>query len=292
MEALLTEQKKKLVLRELKSYAVITLGLFINALSWTAFLIPSKIVGGGVSGIAAMVFFGTGLPMAVTLLGVNAVLILIAIRILGTSFGVKTVYSILMLTFFLAVLQYYIKEPVVPERFMSAIIGGILAGLSIGFIFTQGGSTGGTDIIAMIINKYRNVSQGKVILLCDVFIIASSYILFRSLETIVYGYVTMGVTSYAIDLFLTGSKQSVQMFIVSQKSQEVADKIANELDRGVTFIKGRGWYSNADSDIVMVVVRKRESHLVFRAVKEVDPDAFISLASVMGVYGKGFDKLR
>ena len=290
-----TNQKRitnKALLTEVKTYVIITIGLFINALSWSAFLIPSKIVGGGVAGIAALVFFSTGIPVAITLLAINAFLILIAIRILGTSFGIKTIYSVLVLSFFLAILPYYIKEAVVPERFMSAILGGILCGVSVGLIFTRGGSTGGTDIIAMIANKFRNISQGKVILFCDVFIIASSWLVFRSLETIVYGYVAMGVTSYSIDLLLTGSKQSVQMFIVSKESQAVADKIANEVGRGVTFIKGRGWYTNEDSDIVMVVVRKRESQLVFRAVKEIDPDAFISLGSVMGVYGKGFDRLR
>ena len=283
---------RKHLLNEVKTYVIITIGLFINALGWSAFLIPSKIVGGGVAGIAALVFFATGLPVAVTLLAINAILILIAIKILGTSFGIKTIYSILVLSLFLAVMPYYIKEPVVSERFMAAILGGILCGVSVGLIFTRGGSTGGTDIIAMIANKFRNISQGKVILFCDVFIIASSWLVFRSLETIVYGYVTMGVTSYSIDLLLTGSKQSVQMFIISRESQAVADKIANEVGRGVTFLKGRGWYSNEDADIVMVVVRKRESQLVFRAVKEVDPDAFISSGSVMGVYGKGFDRLR
>lgn len=292
MEAYFSESHKKKIFREFKSYVIITLGLFINALGWTAFLIPSEIVGGGVAGISTMVFYATGLPVAVTMLVVNAILIIVAIRLLGKSFGLKTIYSILVLSSFLAILQYYIKDPVVPDKFMASIIGGILCGASIGLVFTQGGSTGGTDILAMIVNKYRNISQGKVILLCDVFIIASSYMLFRSLETIVYGYVTMGVTSYAIDLLLTGSKQSVQMFIFSKNSQAVADKIAVDLERGVTFVKGRGWFSKEDTEIVMVVVRKRESHMVFRAVKEVDPNAFISLATVMGVYGKGFDKLK
>jgi uncharacterized membrane-anchored protein YitT (DUF2179 family) len=206
MKSIIQIHDKKQLLNEIKTYVIITIGLFINALGWSAFLIPSKIVGGGVAGIAALVFFATGLPVAVTMLAVNALLIILAIKFLGTGFGVKTIYSILVLSFFLGVLPYYITEPVVPERFMSSIIGGILCGVSVGLIFTRGGSTGGTDIIAMIANKFRNISQGKVILLCDVFIIASSWLVFRSLETIVYGYVTMGVTSYSIDLLLTGSK--------------------------------------------------------------------------------------
>lgn len=283
---------KKSFTRSLKEYVIITIALFINALGWTAFLIPSKIVGGGVAGISSLIFFATGLPMAIPLLAINAILITIGLKILGRHFGMKTTYSILVLSGFIAILQYYIKEPIVPERFMSSIIGGILCGFSIGLIFSQGGSTGGTDIIAMIINKYRNVSQGKVILLCDVVIIASSYLLFHSIETVVYGYVTMTVTSYAIDLYLTGAKRSVQMFIFSTQSTAIADAIGKDMGRGVTFIKGKGWYSGEERDIVLVIVRKTESQLIFRTVKEIDPKAFISLASVTGVYGEGFEKLR
>ena len=175
---------------------------------------------------------------------------------------------------------------------MSSIIGGILCGFSVGLIFSQGGSTGGTDIIAMIVNKYRNVSQGKVILVCDIVIIASSFLLFHSIETVVYGYVTMTVTSYAIDLYLTGAKRSVQMFIFSTQSGAIADAIGKDMGRGVTFLKGKGWYTGEERDIVMVIVRKTESQLIFRRVKEIDPKAFISLASVTGVYGEGFEKLR
>jgi len=278
--------------RSLKEYVIITIALFINALGWTAFLIPSKIVGGGVAGISSLVFYATGMPMAVPLLAINAILVIVGLKILGRTFGVKTTYSILVLSGFIAILQYYIKDPIVPERFMSSIIGGILCGFSVGLIFSQGGSTGGTDIIAMIVNKYRNVSQGKVILLCDVVIIASSFLLFKSLETVVYGYVTMTVTSYAIDLYLTGTKRSVQMFIFSNESTAIADAIGKDMGRGVTFIKGKGWYSGEERDIVLVIVRKTESQLIFRTVKEIDPKAFISLASVTGVYGEGFEKLR
>ena len=278
--------------KEIRAFSFITIGLFVYALSWTAFLIPSKIVGGGVAGIATMIYFASGLPAGISLLAINAVLIIIALRILGTSFGIKTVYSIVVLSVLMTVLQWYITKPLVDDRFMNSIIGGILCGFSIGLIFSQGGSTGGTDIIAMIVNKYRNISQGKMLLLCDVFIIASSYILFRSIETIVYGYVTMAVTSYVIDLYLTGSKRSLQVFIFSKESQAIADKIGGEIGRGVTFLKGKGWYTGQDADIIMVIIRKYESPMFFRTIKEIDPDAFISVATVMGVYGKGFDRIK
>jgi len=171
-------------------------------------------------------------------------------------------------------------------------LGGILGGGSIGLIFTQGGSTGGTEIIAMLINRKRNISPGKIILAFDVVIIASSFFVFGELEAMVYGYVTMGVVSYVIDLTLTGNQRSVQLFIFSKNAREVADVIGNDLQRGVTLVKGQGWFTQKDFDIVMVIVRKRESTHIFRMVKEIDHEAFISVASVMGVYGKGFDQLK
>lgn len=278
--------------RTLKEYTIITLALFVDSLAWTAFIIPSKIVGGGVAGIGTIIYFTTGIPVAVPLLIINAFLILLGIKMLGKSFGIKTIYCILVLSGFMAIQQYYITEPVVPEKFMAAIIGGVLSGVSIGLIFSQGGSTGGTDILAMIINKYRNISQGRIILYFDLFIIASAYFIFYSIETVVYGYVVMVAISYAIDVYLTGTKRSIQMMIFSKENKKIADKIGTEIGRGVTFLKGKGWYSGQETEIVMVVARKYDSPAIFRAIKEIDPDAFISMGSVTGVYGEGFDKLR
>ncbi len=276
----------------MKSYSIITIGLFIMALGWTAFLIPNEILGGGVSGIATLIFWSTGLPVGVSVLAINAVLIVFALRILGSGFGVKTIYSIAVLSGFFALLQYYIKEPFVTDKFMASVVGAVMAGSSMGLIFTQGGSTGGTDIVAMIVNKYRNVSPGKIILLLDVFIISSSFIIFRSIEPLVYGFVVMAVVSYSIDLIITGNKQSVQLFIFSKKASSIADRIGNETGRGVTFIKGVGWYTKTENDILMIIVKRMEYPEVFRIVKQEDPDAFVSLSSVMGVYGKGFDVMR
>lgn len=284
--------KKKSFLNELKSYSIITLGLFVMALGWTAFLIPNEILGGGVSGIATLIFWSTGLPVGVSVLAINAVLIVFALRILGSGFGVKTIYSIAVLSAFFALLQYYIREPFVTDKFMASVVGAVLAGSSMGIIFTQGGSTGGTDIVAMIVNKYRNISPGKIILLLDVFIISSSFIIFRSIEPLVYGFVVMAVVSYTIDLIITGNKQSVQLFIFSKKADAIADRIGNETGRGVTFIKGVGWYTKSENDILMIIVKRMEYPAVFRIVKQEDPDAFVSLSSVMGVYGQGFDVMR
>lgn len=276
----------------IRTYGIITIGLFINALSWTAFLIPSEIVGGGVTGAATLVFFATGFPVAITFLLVNVILIILGIKNLGFGFGIKTVYGILVLSGFLALLGSLITAPVVDDRFMSAIIGGMLGGVSIGIVFTQGGSTGGTDIIAMIINKYRNISHGRLILLMDVVVISSSYLIFQSIEALVYGFVTMAVTSYSIDMLLMGHRRSVQLFIFSKHHEKIADTITSDIGRGVTLLHGKGWYSKEDTSVLLVVVKRYESTEVFRAVKEIDPKAFISVGSVMGVYGQGFDQIK
>lgn len=269
-----------------------TLGLFINALGWTAFLIPGEIVGGGVSGIAALIFYATGIPAGYSFLAINGMLVLIAIKMLGANFGIKTIYSVVMISFFLSLQQKFITEPIIHEAFMATILGALMAGAGVGIVFSQGGSTGGTDIIAMIINKYRNISPGKIILYCDILIIGSSYFLFESMEKLVYGFVSMGVVSYTIDLVLNGSKQSVQILIVSKQYEKIAENIATKMNRGITILNGEGWYSHTPQKLIMTIVRKHEAQRIHRIVKEIDTEAFISQGAVMGAYGKGFDEIR
>lgn len=278
--------------RVIKAHVIITFGLLINALGWTLFLIPAEITGGGITGVATIVFYGTHIPVAVTYLAINAVLILLSIRMLGTSFGIKTIFSVAVLTLLFSILPNFITKGIVDDDFMSTVLGGILAGAGVGIVFSQGGSTGGTDIIAMIINKYRNISPGRIILYCDVIIIASSWFVFHSLEKIVYGYVAMGITSYTIDLLFTGSRQSVQMLIFSKSYEAIADRILNEMRRGVTVLDGKGWYSGETNKILLVMVRKQEASQLMRIIKEEDRDAFMSVNHVMGVYGKGFETIK
>lgn len=286
------------IFKTTRSYLIIVFGLFLYALAWTAFLIPHKITGGGVSGIGALIFYASGFPMGYTYFLINIGLILVAIKMLGANFGVKTIFGVIIGSILLSVLQATIKHPVVDDKFMSTIIGGALCGVGLGVVFTQGGSTGGTDIIAMIINKYRNISPGKVILMCDVFIIGSSFLVLldldpaKRIETIVYGYVAMALTAYTLDAVLSGSKQSVQVFIFSKKYQLIADKITNELGRGVTVIDGQGWFTKENQKVLITLVRKYEANDINRIIKEIDSEAFISIASVMGVYGKGFEHIR
>lgn len=290
--------KTKTLFRTAQVYSIITFGLLIFSIGFTAFLIPHRITGSGVSGIGALLFYATGFPVGYTYLMINVCLLLIALRVLGASFGVKTVFGVAVVSLFLSVLQSLIKIPIVEDKFLSAIIGGALCGLGIGIIFTQGGSTGGTDIIAMIVTRYRNTSPGRVILLCDVFIIGSSYMVLtdlepaKRLETIVYGYVTMAIQAYAIDAVLSGNRQSLQVLIFSKQYEQIAGQITSRLGRGVTLLDGVGWYTREEQKVIVTIVRKQEVSDVYRIIKEEDKNAFISVADVMGVYGKGFENIK
>jgi len=288
----------KIIFKTTRTYSIIVFGLLLYALSWTAFLLPHKITGGGVSGIGALVYYSTGIPMGYTYFVINIGLILIAVKVLGASFGVKTIFGVTVASILLNVSQSLITAPIIDDKFMSVIIGGGIAGAGLGLIFTQGGSTGGTDIIAMIINKYRNISPGRVIMACDVFIIGSSFFVLldmdpiKRIETIVYGYVAMAITAYSIDAVLSGSRQSVQVFVFSKKYEEIADRITKDLGRGVTVIDGQGWYTKDQQKVVITLVRKYEANDIYKIIKEIDDEAFISVASVMGVYGRGFERIR
>ena len=276
--------------KQFKSYFIIALGLFINALGWTGFLIPSEIVGGGVSGIGTIIYFATGFKVGYSVFIINGLLIIAAMRVLGFGFGIKTIFATFVLSFFLWLLQSIITEPLVSDRFMCAIIGGIMAGASAGIILSQGGSTGGTDIIAMMINKYRNYSPGQLILTLDLIIISSSYFLTHSIEQVVYGYVAMSVSAYCVDMVIEGSKQSVQIFIFTKKFDKIRNELISNHDQGLTELQAKDGFSQKDIKILMLLAKKKDSQAILKMVKIVDPEAFISMGSVMGVYGFGFEK--
>ena len=293
-----------------KEYAFISLGVVAYALGWTIFLLPNNLVGGGVSGFASILLYATGIPMSVTYLVLNAILLIIGTKILGTGFGGKTIYAIIMTSVVLAVMPKLIPIDFINEfaisngRLICTILGGVIAGLGIGLSMSQGGSTGGTDIIALVWCKFYPASPGRVILIIDVGIIMSS-LLFPSytssgellpfvdkLAIVVYGLIQVTVCGYAIDMYLSGSKQSVQAFIFTKKVDEMADAIAFDMKRGVTVIPAKGWYSKEDRQVLMVVTRKTDLNILLRYVKSIDPDAFLSVSSVMGVYGQGFDTIK
>ncbi len=294
----------------LKEYLLITIGLLSYVLGWAIFLIPNNLVGGGVSGLSAIIYYATGIQMGYSYLVINAILLLVGFKILGTGFGGKTIYAILFASVMLNVLPPLIPEYISQElavsngKMLCTIIGGILSGVGIGISISYGGSTGGTDIIALIVGKYRNISPGRLILAMDVVIILSS-MLFPSytaagelvpfpekLATAVYGLILITVSGYSVDLYLSGSKQSVQVFIFSKKYPDIADAIVEDMKRGVTIVHAEGWYTKEESHVIMVVTRKTDLNLLLRYVKTIDPDAFLSVSTVMGVYGKGFDTIK
>jgi uncharacterized membrane-anchored protein YitT (DUF2179 family) len=273
-------------------YSIMLTGLILYVLSWTLFLVPAQITGGGISGLAAVIFYSTKIPIGLSFFAINVVLVGIAMKALGTNFGVKTIFSMVVLTLLFSIPQSLFPESIINDNFLSAVLGGMMGGVGIGLVFSRGGSTGGTDIIAMIINKYRNISPGRIIMYCDVIIIGSSYFLVHSLDKMVYGFVSMAVVSYTLDAYLSGSNASAQIFIFSNKHEEIANFINNESRRGVTVLNGTGWFTQQDVKVILTVVRKKETSILFRKVKEIDPDAFLSMGSVMGVYGEGFDKIK
>lgn len=297
------EVKKKQTAKLVKEYVVIILGLIIYTLGWTCFLVPMGITGGGASGIGTMVYLLTGgaVPVGVTYLIVNAILIVIAVYVIGANFGVKTIFAVGLASVLLYVEQMLLTKyvPIMPnDILLSAIIGGAMSGLGIAIAFSQGGSTGGTDIIVMLVLKYRNMSPGKVLLMVDVLIVSSALFSLQELPFIeriarlMYGYITMVTTSYVIDLYLNGRRQSLQVFIFSKNYAAISDRINSEMNRGVTVLDAKGWYSKEEGKVLLVVVRSNERSTLYRIIKEEDQAAFISAANVSGVFGRGFEAIK
>ena len=281
------------IFHEIQDWSAIVFGIFLYTFGWTGFLLPNGITTGGVTGIAAIVYFASKIPVGITYFCINGILLLTSIKIFGFKFSIKTIINVIIITFFLSAFQTIIKEPLVKgEPFMNCILGGVLCGLGLGLVFNFKGSTGGTDIIALIINKYHNISIGRGLLICDLLIICSSYFIFQSIEKIVYGIVVMGVISYTVDMVLNGARQSVQFFIFSEKYEEIADTIVEQAHRGCTVLDGTGWYTKKSTKVLVVMAKKTESVMIFRIVKNIDPAAFISQSSVIGIYGEGFEQIK
>ena len=286
----------KKVLITLKEYVIITLGLALYCFSWTAFLIPKGIVGGAIPGLATFVNYATGglIPVSVTYLSINVVLLILGFLILGKGFGFKTIYCILLNSLLLQVLPELIPwVSTIDEKFLNGLIGGFIGAIGIVMIFNQGGSTGGTDIIALILSKFREISPGRVYLFCDLLIVGSVLLLpGKTLSDVVYGYMQVIAFSQGVDLLLTGSKQSVQVMIFSQKYSEIADALMTQLKRGVPAFEGVGWYTKEAHQALVVITRKHPQNEITKIVKNLDRSAFMSVTSTMSVYGRGFDELK
>ena len=286
--------------RELKDYSAITFGLICYAFGWVAFMLPYQISTGGLTGISALIYYVTGIEIQVSYFILNAILMVFALKILGPKFCIKTLYAIPVLTFLLWFFQIIMKDDAgnLPlllgpgQEFMATVIGAGMLGFGIGIVFINNGSTGGTDIIAWIINKYKDVTLGRLIMYCDIVIISSCYLVFHDWKRVLFGFTVLFVMTIVIDYVVNSNRQSVQFLIFSKKHEKIAETISTELHRGVTLLDGTGWYSKQNIKVVVVLAKKNQSLEIFRLVKDIDENAFISQSNVVGVYGEGFDKLR
>jgi uncharacterized membrane-anchored protein YitT (DUF2179 family) len=289
--------------KQILDYVVITLGLLIFTTAWVAFLIPHQIVGGGVVGASALVSYATQgiIPLEYPYFILNIILFVIGVRVLGRQFGAKTLFSIIVSSLLFRYLPLFFNhfpqfiEQVQSEKnlLLWALVGGMLEGAGIGIAFTRGGNSGGTDIIALIVNKYKHIAPGRVLLICDILVIGSSIFLpERTILSILYGCIMVAVATHVVDVIVVGSKQSMQILIFSEKHEQIADRIMQMIGRGVTILPAVGWYTKKTKNVILVVVRKYEAVNVYRIVKEIDSHAFLSTSSVTSVYGEGFDPIK
>ncbi len=279
--------------REMRDYVMITIAMLSYCIGWAVFLLPNNITTGGVAGVSSVLYWATGIPVQVSYFAINAVLLLIALRILGVKFCVKTIFAVVVLTVSVAMAtERYSGHLLSDQPFMAAIIGAVFCGCGVGLGLSNNGSTGGTDIIAAIVNKYRDVSLGRVILICDVIIISSRYFVLKDWDKVIYGYVLLYVTAFCIDQVVNSMRRSVQFFIISDKYQEIGERINREPHRGCTTIDAHGFFSGKEVKMLFVLAKKRQSDTIFRIINDVDPSAFVSQSAVIGVYGEGFDRFK
>ena len=282
-------------------------GMLFYSFGWVACILPNEGTGGGASGLALVITqalsntVGVDIQIGTMVLIINGILLLISGFIVGWNFGIKTIYCVVVLSLSMNMWQMLFSDPEtgavvdilkLADPIVAIVLGGVCAGIGIVICFSQGGSTGGTDIAAVIINHYRTVSYGKILIYSDLFIIGSALFVGYDIATVIYGYIMTAVVGYTVDAIQQGSQQSNQVLIVSQDPERMAEAIAQNVHRGVTLLDAQGWYSKKDTKVVMVVCRKRETPMLLKYVKSVDPGAFMTVGSVMGVYGQGFETLN
>lgn len=287
----------------LRDYLQMLLGTVIYTIGYAVFLLPYKIVSGGVTGISTLIFYATGIPAGNTYLIINVALLLMAMRVLGWRYLVRTIIVTLLISGAISLMQAQMTDVAAngtqtlrhilgEQKFMACVIGAFLEGLGLATIFLAGGSTGGTDIIASSINKYWNISLGRLLLLLDIFIIGFSYLVWQNLETMVVGYVAMFISLNFVDYVINAARQSVQFIIISDCHEEIAREVNTQLDRGVTVLSGEGFYSKEKRQVLLILAKKHESRSIFQLIKRLDPKAFVSMSNVEGVFGEGFDTIK
>ncbi len=285
----------------IKDYLTIIVGLALFTIGLTGFILPNRIVMGGLSGISTIIKYGTGFEIWKTNLVINIILLIIAFRVVSKQYVLRTLLGIgilsLMRSFGEQYLQpYFAEHPPLSDTFLSAIVGGILCGSGLGLVYSVNGSTGGTDIIGALVTKYYRISLARILLIVDVLIVCSSYFILdrneETLEKTIFGLILLPLMWQMVEIVINGARQSVQLFIFSKHYEEIATHINTEIKRGCTVIDGIGWYSQNPQKVIIVIARRTEATSIFRLVGSIDPEAFVTKATVMGVYGKGFDKLK
>ena len=298
---------QQLIRNEAKDYIFSTLGLMLYAAAFTIFLLPYEIVTGGVIGMSSIIFYATGFRIENTYIIINICLLIVGLKILGFKFLMKTIYAIVALYFLIKFAQdlmpvdsegHFVKILGEGQEFMSLIVGCCLTGSALAIVFLNNSSTGGTDIIAWCVNKYRDISLGQVLMMVDVMIISSSLLFpqfgdfLQRVHKVVFGLSTMIVECFMIDHVMNLRRQSVQFLIFSNKYAQIAEAITKETDHSVTLLDGEGWYTGKEMKVVCLLAKKAESASIFRLIKLIDPNAFVSQSAVIGVFGEGFDKIK
>lgn len=275
-------------------YLLMTVGSVIFCMAWTSFLIPNGLASGGLTGLCTIIQYGTGIPVGFTYPLLNLLLLILGFLSLGKAFGFKTIYVIVLTSVLFEVLPKFPQlQVLIEEKFLVALVGAALESIGIGLVLLRGGSTGGTDIIAMMINKYWPLSPGRVYLYTDIFIITSLlFVPDKGLVDMIYAYVVMLGFSFGVDFVLLGNKSSVQILVFSSKYQEIADHIINEVHRGVTALQSVGWYSQKESKVLLIIARKYQMNEVVNEIKQIDKKAFISVSTAMSVFGEGFEEVK
>lgn len=279
-----------------KDLFFLILGILSYSLGYTAFVLPEQVVMGGVSGISALLFYAFGFPPGISIWVLNVTLLLIALRALTKQFTIRTIIGVTLLSAMVGALQPVFEQfPLITpgeDKFMHVLIGGALGGAGLGLVFSHNGSTGGTDIIIALLNKHFNMSFGRAMQFIDITIISSSYLLFHSMETIVYGIAFTLAASFVCDYVINGTRQTVQFIIISKEYGRIADMVNTSINRGVTLVEGKGWYSKKEVDILIVMCRRYEAQGLMAHVKAIDPHALVSQTFCHGVFGEGFDKMK
>lgn len=286
--------KTNKILSTLWDYFLMTVGSVIFCMAWTSFLIPNGLSSGGLTGFCTIIQYGTGLPVGISYPVLNFLLLLLGFLVLGKGFGVKTIYVIILTSVLFDALPMFPQLVVMmDEKLLVALVGAVMESVGIGLVLLRGGSTGGTDIIAMIINKFWPVSPGRVYLITDIFIILSIFLVpGKGIVDVIYAYVVMLGFSFGVDFVLMGNKSTVQILVFSSKYQQIADHMISNVHRGVTALQSMGWYSKQESKVLLIVARKYQMNTILNEIKEIDSRAFISVSSAMSVFGEGFEEVK